>query len=452
MELIPVELIPDFDKFIEVWTTLFGRSESKSITAVCSQFWTADWKKGIARRAIFDVARSRFPIHPRPLLRLLRAMTAVGFLDTDPLSTTGHAREGEAVDQDRVISARNVFYYFQRLSTFTQVVPASACTGAHALYERVPERYTSSSTVTPLTYTNIHPIKLPGGSVLPPRSTGKLLSSDGGELIVISWTHEHSGWKVILEILTDYVNRRRLFSGNSYNDISFGRKKEQHLALGLKEIGVEMDETGDELIIVDALDLIRGVIHDMPDMAEALLEALEAGDSVVAHTTTESSSPDLVQLTTTILEEALSRSDQQQKSYPRTALITSAISVLTALLSLPQYSNRVWLYIRSTASLFGSERNIGVTSAVLNAERLTGRYTMTLALLHLVQQLFNEASSSVLTVLQHSPKLQQVKEEVLMRVARFVHSEIWIEHVGWKYAQVGDRFEIGRRVANFYVE
>ncbi|KAH8096603.1 hypothetical protein BXZ70DRAFT_991345 [Cristinia sonorae] len=450
VELVPVEHIPDFDNLVEVWISLFGRSESKSVSGICRQFWQSDWSTGIARRAILDVARSRFPIHCRPFLRLLRAMTAVGFLDTDALSTADHGSEGEPLHEDRELCARHVFYHFQRLPTFTQVVPASACTGAHALYEKVPERYSSSSVVTPLTYANLHPIKLPGGSILPPRSTGRLLNAEGGDLVVIQWAHEHSGWKVILEILTDYVNRRRLYSGNSYHDVSFGRKKEQHTALSLKDIGVEMEESGDELVVVDALDLIRSVIQDNPVMAEALLEALEAGDAVVAHNTTETSSPDLVQLTTTILEEALSRSDPQQRNHPRSSLITSAMSVLTALLALPKYSNRVWLYIRSTASLFGSERNVGITSAVLATERLTGHYTMTLALLHLVQQLFNEASSSVLTVLQHTPKLQQVKEDVLMRAARFVHSEIWIEHVGWKYAQVGDRFEIGRRVANFY--
>jgi len=32
----------------------------------------------------------------------------------------------------------------------------------------------------------------------------------------------------------------------------------------------------------------------------------------------------------------------------------SLLSVLSALLAIPNYSNRVWLYIRSTTALFGS--------------------------------------------------------------------------------------------------
>jgi len=63
---------------------------------------------------------------------------------------------------------------------------------------------------------------------------------------------------------------------------------------------------------------------------------------------------------------------------------------------------------------------------------------MTLALLHLIQQLFQEAFMSVLTIFADNQRLRQVKEEVLLRAASFVHSEIWVEQLGWKYAQLGD--------------
>ncbi|KAJ2966383.1 hypothetical protein NUW54_g13825 [Trametes sanguinea] len=227
-------------------------------------------------------------------------------------------------------------------------------------------------------------------------------------------------------------------TGGSYRDVSFGnRGTNQPLALKLEDIGVEMDRNGDEGIVIDALDLIRSVVHDNQELAQQLLVSMESGDPVVSHTMTE---------------DALTRSANQHHAVPRTNLITSAMSVLTALLAVPNYSNRVWLYIRSSSSLFGSDRSVGVASSVLAAERLTGHYTMTLALLHLVEALFTEASATVLLVMQQNPKLQQVKEEVLMRAARFVHSEIWVEHMGWKYAQLGDRFEIGRRVSTFYME
>lgn len=452
MELVPVELIPDFDGLVEIWITLFGRSESNTVDELCRQFWDADFKRGIARRAIFDVARSRFPIHLRPLIRLLRSMTGSGFLDTDPLSTANHGIEGGALGYLRETCDAAVADYFDRLSTYSQVIPASACTGGNAIYEKILERYGSSPASTGAIYMNLRPIRLPGGQTLPTKSTGRLLSGDGGEFVVICWEHEHSGWAMLLEVLTDYVNRKRLFSGtsHSYQDVSFGRRgSSQPVTLRLEDIGVEMDNGGDEGVVTDILDLVRSVIQDNPALARKLMHNLELGDPVVAHTMTESQPPDLVQLTTMVLEEALSRSATNGK-FPRTQLITSSISVLSALLTVPNISDRVWLYIRSAASLFGCDRSAGFASVALAAERVTGHYTMTLALLHLVQKLFHEASSSVLSVPDAKSHLQHVKEEVLLRAARFVHTEIWVEHIGWKYAHLADKFEIGRRVTSLY--
>ncbi|KAI0690841.1 hypothetical protein BC835DRAFT_1280174 [Cytidiella melzeri] len=452
VELVPVELIPEFDVFVEVWIALFGRSESKSISAISRQFWQDDWHHGTARRAVFDVARTRFPVQCKPLIRLLRAMTASGFLDTDPLYSASQGVTSPAELELKDICGQYVFQYFDRLSTFTQIIPISACSGPHTQYEKLPERMISSSASTGLTYTNLRPLKLPGGSTLPAKSIGRLLNGDGGDVVVVAWQHEHSGWKVILEILTDYVNRRRMISSGGYDDnITFGRRTDpQPQVLRLEDIGIEMDMAGDDLLATDILDLLRSVVQDSPELAVQLLQTLETGDTVNAHSMLETEAPDLVQLTTLILEDALSHHTTQHRSPPCIQLVTSAMSVLSALLALPLYSSRVWLYIRSTAALFGSERTVGFTSAVLAAERLTGQYTMTLALLNLVHQLFNEASSTVLCVLQDTPNLQKVKEEVLMRATRFIHSEIWIEHAAWKYTQLGDRFEIGRRVSTFY--
>ena len=449
VELVAVELIPDFDGLVDVWIALFGRSESLSVAGICTQFWQSDWNHGISRRSIFDVASLRFPVHVKPLLRLLRAMTGVGFLDTDPIYTAEYMQD-DAILEDRYLCDRFVYHYLFKLPTYSQVIPGSACTGSHALYERQSERYGGNASSGP-TYLNLKPIKLPGGSILPPKTPGRLLSSDGADYIVICWEHEHSGWKIILEILTDYINRRRMdyAAGGSYRDVSFGQRGgSQTKTLRIEDIGMELDAEGEddsEAVVSDALDLVRSVIQDNPTQAGILMQSLEDGEPVVSHSMTESQPPDLVQLTTMILEESLSR----VKSISRTRLIASAMSVLSALLAIPNYSNRVWLYIRSTTALFGSERVPGFASVALSAERAMGQYTMTLSLLHLVAQLFREAA---LSIRPDNTKLQQLKEEVLLRAARFIHTEIWVEHLGWKYAQLGDRFEIGKRITSLYVQ
>ncbi|KAG2356946.1 nucleoporin subcomplex protein binding to Pom34-domain-containing protein [Suillus spraguei] len=418
VELVPVELIPDFDSLVEVWIALFGRSEPQSVAGICRQFWQSDWRQGLARRAIFDVARTRFPIHFRPLVRLLRAMTASGFTDTDPLSTAASASQppaDENDDGDREICSRHVFYYMDKLPTFSLVIPLASCTGPNAVYEKAQAAGPSFA------YTNL-----------------------------LCWQHEHSGWKVVLDVLTEYVTRRRMYTGtvDLYQDVAFGRTGPGSvpLTLRLEDVGMEIDEGGDEALATDALDLIRSVIQDNEALAEELLESLESNGDL--NNSSDNQPPDLVHLTTMILEEALSRS--QARSFSRTQLITSAMSVLSALLSLPKYSLRVWLYIRSTSVLFGPSRTSGFAAVALTAERISGHYTMTLALLNLVQQLLHEAFASVLTIPLDNQRLKQVKEEVLLRAAAFVHGEIWVEHLSWKYAQLGDRFEIGRRVSSFY--
>ncbi|KIK10005.1 hypothetical protein K443DRAFT_19 [Laccaria amethystina LaAM-08-1] len=165
------------------------------------------------------------------------------------------------------------------------------------------------------------------------------------------------------------------------------------MTLQIGDIGMERDNHGDEDMITDLLDLVRSVIRDNPQQAADLMFSLEDGEPV---------------LTTMILEEALSRSNE-------------------VLLAIPNYSGRVWLYTRSTTTLFGSDNVHGLASAALTTERATGHYTKTLTLLQLVQQLFREASTSIV---QDNVRLQQVKNEVVLRAARFVHIEIWIECLG----------------------
>ncbi|KIK70479.1 hypothetical protein GYMLUDRAFT_209663 [Collybiopsis luxurians FD-317 M1] len=438
VELVPVEAIPNFDLLVDVWVALFGRSESLSVAGICSQYWQVDWQAGLARRAIFDVARTRFPIQSGLLIRLLRSMTASGFLDADPLSTADH--DSDNLTDERELCTRHAFYFLDKLSSYSQVIPASSCTGPQALYERQIE---SSSTAS-VTYSNVRPVILPGGSILPAGSKGRVLNGDGGDLLVVVWQHQHSGWKLLLEVLTEYAYKLRTGSDKGMKPNSFGRVASGlGLTLALKDIGFELDGQTDELLITDILDLIRSVIQNNPTQGEQLMRSLEAESSDIS----SSAPPDLVQLTTIILEEALTRYHAHPKAFPPTRLITSALSVLSAILAIPSYSIRVWIYIRSTASLFGSEKNPGFTSAALAAERVTGHYTMTLALLKLVEQLCEEAS-----LLFVPEDVRKLKDEVLMRAARFVHTEVWLEHLGWKYAQLGDRFEIGRRISSFYLK
>ncbi|KAI6013629.1 hypothetical protein BKA83DRAFT_4130285 [Pisolithus microcarpus] len=271
-----------------------------------------------------------------------------------------------------------------------------------------------------ITYKNIRAIRLPGGSIIPPRSTGRLLSIDGGDFVAVCREHENSGWKVVIDALTEWT-------ADLYQDVTFGRTGpgSMPLTLRLEDVAMEIDDGGDEALATDALDLIRSVIQDQPGLAEELLEALEIGD---ASSTTDSHPPDLVQLTTMILEEAPQR-------LASTELFAHAI--------------RHICYECPLGTSHPSQAP-GFAFVALAAERVSGQHTMTLALLHLVQKLTQEAFASVVMIPADSERLNRVKEEVLLRAVNFVHGEIWVEHLGWKYVHLGDLFEIGRRISSLF--
>ncbi|KAI9507509.1 hypothetical protein F5148DRAFT_1299700 [Russula earlei] len=402
-ELLPVELIPDFDTFIDVWVALLGQSETRSVIGLCQQFWQYDLTKSKARRAILDVPRSRFPVQFTPLLRLLGALTGRGFKDADLLSTA------------RAQCAQEVSYFFENLPTDTG----------------------SSSKASGPTYTNLRPLKLPGGTILPARSTGRLLSQDGEDFVIVSWQCEHSGWKLLVEVLYGYVRRKRLIPGLSA----------PVAILRLEDIGLELEPDGDGSVVAAALDLLRTVISDNQVLAAQVLSSLENSDHV--GNTTDGDSPGLVQLTMLILEDALMRSARQRSGTPpESALITSAMGLLAGLLSLPEYAPRVWLFARASTALFDSPRSRGAMAA----ERALGTYATTQALLHLVHALWTEASGTLLAPHDGKARLIEIKEEVLLRALRFVHVEVWVEHVGWKYAQLGTRFELGKLVSGLYAD
>ncbi|KAF8520761.1 nucleoporin subcomplex protein binding to Pom34-domain-containing protein [Hysterangium stoloniferum] len=427
-QLVQIEFIPDFDGLVNIWIALFGTGEESVAARICRDYWDYDWKMIPARRGIFDVARSRFPIHFTPLLRLLKATAGTGSLDT--VSTT-------LSSEDRKVCGAYVYHYLLRLPTFAQIIPASARSGVGALYEAVidAELYTGG-----VMYRNLRSIRLPGGSILLRNTSSRLLSTvtDPNDPVVVEWEHVHSGWKLILEVLRNYLSGNEISRGSAQPRPWTASQRHPEFTLTLEDVGIEGGDN--EQTVTHALDLVRAIIHGNPGLMTQLMEGLESDDSSII------SPPDLVEVTTRVLEGALSRSAQTKFS-PPPRLITSAIGVLTALLSSPVYAYRVWPFLRSTSSLFGTINHTGSTAALLASERIAGNYEMTLSLISLVRALFDQAISSLLIP---DPVMQPLKEIVLLRAVTFIHSELWIEHSAWKYAKLADRFDIGRQITSLY--
>ncbi|KZV70297.1 hypothetical protein PENSPDRAFT_631949 [Peniophora sp. CONT] len=442
-EAMPVELIPDFDTLVEVWVALFGRGEAHSVVGICLQFWRHDFRQGPARRAILDAARARFPVQFKPLVKLLHALSGAGFTSWDPLATVDTSTTAGAYEMERAECADYVAHYFDTLPSFTQVVPLSACQGQHPLYERTQEKSSSGGSPT-LIYTNTRPVQLPGGSVLPTRSRGRLLSSDGEEFIIVAWQHEYSGWRLLLDILTDYNRRRRLLPSraSALSSTSLQQPRgETPMALELSDVGIEVDASGDPAFVTEALNLLSGILSDSQSR-EQVMDTVEGSDGV------SPGLPGLTEQTMLILADALSLAAAQPRQKPEAALISACLGMLSVLLTSVKYAHLVWLIVRATPALFETNRRTASASAVLAADRAVGSYATTHALLRFVYALYSEASETVL--LPGRDKLQAVKAEVLLRALSFVHAEIWVEHGGWKYRRLSERFEVGMLVSVLY--
>lgn len=239
-------------------------------------------------------------------------------------------------------------------------------------------------------------------------------------------------------------------------DIGFGLSSDEHL----------------EDTVVDCLDLIRSLVQGNSGLAEDLVRIFDSQ--------TDSSQSmeerDLVGLVTSILEDGLGRFNQQRQSPvwgqrlapsqqggKHARLITSALSVLEALLAVEGYGPRVWLYLRSSPIFFPLASNSSGAASLfaktaLASERLSGEYPALLTLLRLIHTLFLDASSTLILPSLSQPtnvansKLYEIKEEVLMRAATFIHSEVWVDYMGWKYVALGERFEIGRTIVGIWAD
>ncbi|KAG9017670.1 hypothetical protein FRB90_000315 [Tulasnella sp. 427] len=416
LDSVQVEYITDYDTLVEVWAAVFGSGEMPIVVHLCSSFWTRDVGYSIQRRSLLDLSLSRFPVEIVPLIRLLRSMSGTGGLvELDSI----------ADDDDqaalRASSARYVFEYFSALPTYAQVLPPHLLSGPDATFDTRPH------TSLGYYYTNIRPVRLPGGCILPPSSVGRVISNQGA--VVVSWSQQHSGWDLLLDILRTY--QARAFGGRTRRQAAGSPETKR---LELEDIGLQVDS--EEVLVAEILDLFRCLLYKNLDLTSRVVAELQKDDGEA----------DLIQVTLLILKDALVTSTTDRGQAP-TRIVASALGVLTALL--PVVPGQIWPFLRSLPQLFGDGGQMGSTPLLLDVERSSGSYGMTLALLDLVGALFDEAFRMVLT---HNRTLQQMKTDVLLRALNFIHSEIWEEHVTWRYVRVADRFEIGRKIGNIYAE
>ncbi|KAG9126133.1 hypothetical protein FRC07_004781, partial [Ceratobasidium sp. 392] len=143
----------DVDAFLEVVVKLFGSGEYNIVASLGRMYWTEDWVQSPKRQQLLQVAALRFPVQPRPLVRLLRALSGSGD------DSTSNASGSEA----REVCVKHVYQYFAEMTGFAHVIQPS-------------HLQSSAYDVRSDMVLNVRPIQLPGGTTLPARSAGQTLS------------------------------------------------------------------------------------------------------------------------------------------------------------------------------------------------------------------------------------------------------------------------------------
>ena len=441
-DLIRVEYIENIDALLDVWVALFGSGEWQSIAPICADFWQVDFpRESSNRRALLEMTRDRFPVQARPFLRILRSLTATGNFK----GLEGYLWERE-LDNDRAGCALSVFNYFNSLMSFTQILILGK-PEHQGLFE---VRNVAGGSL----YVNTKPLRLPGGSILAARSQGTVISDaeDGGPLVII-WQHNHSGWRIALALLKEYVKVKQIASGGARSrfvtpdcvvQVPGVQLQGVPYDLSFEDLGIEEGSLNQDLI-TDVLELLRSVFRNNHLLTETLMETMLPEPDRSSSGWGRAS---LIEVIPLILQDALqSTSMAIADTQPSTKLVTNVLGLMTAIL--PHHPGSVWTSLRNSAPLFGSTRHRGSTPSLLAYERQVGSYPMTLALLDLVRALFDESMRMMYEV---APSFRVVKTEVLIRALLFIHNEIWTEYNGWKYSNLSEKFEIGTKIVTLFTD
>ena len=449
-----------------------------------------------ASKDLSSISRFNSTIVPSPASGRVGAISD-GLWGGSIYNNGGIAFLERARDEDRKQAALHVYHYLDVMDSFAMVLPMSL----RNLWE------TSSALSedgTPTTvYHNVHPFQLPGGSILPARSGGQLVSGGSGKPLVVRWKHRYSGWCLLLEILDECAkianNPASRSSAHAVHDPVVPNVTVNQLRKGggkpvnftLAAIGVDLASADVEDLIVEILDLVRSVLMFADDPSRlSLLDSMEErnviGDSMEEdqpNGSDDTKKLELAEVVLRLLSDALSRSSSRAgtlsglakitKETQNSKIISSAILTLSVLARASP--NRVWPYMRSTGFLgltgvglgFGTSGSSqydtsnpkstyfqpsslpqSSTAAVLISERMTGAYNITFSVISLVRSLLDNALTSDF----EAALSRQLQSEVLGNALRFVHTNIWTEYSGWKYRHLGDRFEIGRRIAEMYCD
>ena len=467
-ELVKPEFLPNFDALIGLWEATFGSGVAielapaavEGVAALCVQFWEIDSHYD-SRCAVIDMARRRWPVSFRPLIRLTKALTGNSRVDAlESWPTTLHpGGNSPAIEQ----ACGSVFRFLGRLPTFAQVLPQGAGRiGA-------PFETLEGGDYTSVSYRVTRPTRVAGTHVeLPAGTTGSTISELGSTPIIVLWSTPKpvSAWKVMRDVLASFPPYLAMSTApvSSTTDQDEQVFEEGQSLADFAKLAPANGEDPWEDVAAEMLELFSSVLASSSKMASSLLSHLDGDDSALAddsmdeddHTeapqTDLGSSKDLASIAIHLLQHALIASPIN------TRLIDAAYKLLSILL--PYLPNEIWQTIRSSNVLFGSAGSLPYLSAraqsagqvqqgispsmLLSQEVSRASYSGLISLLDFIAALAYELRRSQFV----SPaEFLRVKASVLTRAVAWVFESVWPEYQSWRYSQLREKLEIGRRCA-----
>lgn len=480
--LSPAQLSALYDAY----AALYGNA---SAALLCAQFWEdqailntaldSDSSMLLERTAqsagesdIVELARSRFPLEFGSLTQLVRALCAgaAGLLPSEHADSGGGGGGDPAASSDDELlaakCAQSTFAYLATLPSLTHVVPSSAPPGANsgapaAAAAAVPLPYESSpypDAETGYSFRAVRPIGVSRSVAIPVGAQGRLVSQQGSKPLVVAWDVEWSAWRLFADVLEDYAGVG--MSARHRRDV-FGSREAVTDALPM-----EWDSDDEhERDVTAVLDILRITLRSDHSLAVALIDHLAtAPGRVRADADPASARNGFVEVLFRILERSLAPNPDRP---PPTALVSSLLGLIAALL--PSFPGVIWTYLRGSALLFPSAKvstssglgygaaGIAASSSssssstsrpqVLQAERLSGQYPVTLALLSLVHALVLEDQVAACVA---RPDYRETKHGVLVRALAWVRDTVWPSFGTWRFASLVDKYELARRCTQLF--
>ncbi|KPV76212.1 uncharacterized protein RHOBADRAFT_52251 [Rhodotorula graminis WP1] len=467
----------------DAYAALYGNASS---AVLCAQFWNdqavlnaaldgADDDESsmlVERTAqsagendIVDLARSRFPLQFGGLTQLVRALCA-GAAGLVPTEHPGGGSPAASSD-DELLAARcaqSTFAYLATLPSLTHVVPSASVPGVGAAAPLPYEVAAYPDPDTGYAYRATRPIGVSRSVAIPVGAQGRLVSQQGTKPVVVAWDVEWSAWRLFADVLEDYAGvkgRAGAGGGAGARRDVFGSKEAQTDGLPM-EWDSEDEHDRD---VTAVLDILRITLHSDHSLAVALIDHLATAPGRLAESADPASARNsFVEVLFRILERSLAPNLDRP---PPTALVSSLLGLIAALL--PSFPGVIWTYLRGSALLFpstkassnsASEFGYGAGAAglassssssvrpqVLHAERLSGQYPVTLALLSLVHALVLEEQVAACVT---RSDFRETKHGVLVRALAWVRDTVWLSFSAWRFASLVEKYELARRCTSVF--